>query len=88
MGWHTKKQFWNQGVATHAAAACREHAFTQLNIPRLIALIDRDNAPSIRVATNIGMHLEKEALLEDWPCLVYSTSRVAAKHEVQRTSES
>lgn len=88
MGWHTLKHFWNQGLATHAAAACLDHAFTQLNIPRLIALIDPDNPPSIRVATNIGMHIEKEAVVGDWPCLVYSTNRLASKHVVQSASES
>ncbi len=72
MGWHTVKHFWNQGIATHAAAACRDVAFTRLNMPRLVALIDPDNPASIRVATKIGMHLEKEAVVDDWPCLVYS----------------
>jgi RimJ/RimL family protein N-acetyltransferase len=75
MGWHTLKHFWNQGIATHAAAACRDIAFSRLNIPRLVALIDADNPPSIRVATKIGMHLEKEAVVADWPCLVYSLER-------------
>lgn len=45
MGWHTLKHFWNQGVATHAAAACRDHAFTRLDVPRLVALIDPDIRP-------------------------------------------
>ncbi|MDP9067999.1 MAG: GNAT family N-acetyltransferase [Actinomycetota bacterium] len=75
MGWHTVKHFWNQGIATHAAAACRDLAFTRLDIPRLVALIDPDNPASIRVAAKIGMQLEKEAVVDDWPCLVYSAER-------------
>lgn len=75
MGWHTLKHVWNQGIATHAAAVCRDHAFTRLDIPRLVALIDPDNSPSMRVATKIGMRLEKEAVVDDWACLVYSVER-------------
>jgi [ribosomal protein S5]-alanine N-acetyltransferase len=75
MGWHTLKRVWNQGIATHAAAACRDLAFTRLDVPRLVALIDPGNPPSIRVATKIGMQLEKKAVIDDWPCLVYSVER-------------
>lgn len=75
MGWHTMKDVWNQGLATHAAAACRDHAFTNLGIPRLVALIDPDNPPSMRVAIKISMRFEKEAVVDDWACLVYSVER-------------
>lgn len=75
MGWHTLKHVWHQGIATHAAAACRDYAFTRLDISRLVALIDRANPPSIRVAIKIGMRLEKEAVVDERPCLVYSVER-------------
>ena len=75
MGWHTKKQFWGQGLATEAAAACRDLAFTRFDIPRLVATIDPANAASVRVAEKIGMQLEKETVLNGWPCLVYSVER-------------
>lgn len=74
MGWHTKKEFWGQGFATEAATACRELAFTRFDISRLVATIDPANPPSIRIATKIGMHLEKEAVLDGWPCLLYSVA--------------
>ena len=78
IGWHTKKEFWGQGFATETAIACRDLAFTRFDIPRLVATIDPTNAPSIRVAEKIGMRSEKEAVLDGWPCLVYSVERPSA----------
>ncbi len=72
MGWHTMKHAWNQGIATHAAAACRDFAFTQLKLPRLVAIIDPDNPASMKVAHKIGMRLEKETVVDDWRCSLYS----------------
>lgn len=73
MGWHTKKTFWGQGLATEAAAACRDLAFSRFDIARLVATIDPDNTPSERVAQKIGMQMEKKAVLDGWPCLIYAT---------------
>lgn len=75
MGWHTRKQVWGQGIATDAAAACRDMAFTRFGIGRLIATIDPAHDASLRVARKIGMRREREALLDDWPCIVYSIQR-------------
>ncbi len=75
MGWHTMKHRWNQGITTHAAAACRDFAFTTFKIPRLVAIIDPNNPASMRVADKIGMHLEKEAVVDEWHCLLYSLER-------------
>lgn len=76
MGWHTMKHFWNQGIATHAAAACRDFAFAQFNIPRLVAIIDPDNPASMRVANKIGMQLERETVVDGWRCILYSLEDV------------
>lgn len=75
MGWHTRKQFWGQGLATEAAAACRDLAFTRFAITRLVATIDPSHEASLRVANKIGMKLDKEAVLDGWPCVVYSVAR-------------
>ncbi len=75
MAWHTMKHVWNKGVATHAATACRDFAFTRLDVPRLVAIIDPDNPASMRVANKIGMQLEKETVVDGWHCLLYSVER-------------
>jgi RimJ/RimL family protein N-acetyltransferase len=75
MGWHTRKDIWGQGLATEAARACRDVAFTQFGIPRLVAIIDPAHAASVRVAEKIGMRPEGETTLEGQPWLVYSVER-------------
>lgn len=75
MGWHVKKESWGGGLATEAASACRDLAFDRFNIERLVATIDPTNAPSVRVAEKIGMLLERDAVLDEWNCLIYSIER-------------
>jgi RimJ/RimL family protein N-acetyltransferase len=75
MGWHVKKEFWGQGLATEAASVCRDLAFDRFNIAGLVATIDPTNASSVRVAEKIGMRLERDVVLDGWSCLIYSIER-------------
>ena len=59
IGWTFARAFWNQGYATEAAIACRDHAFGELGRDRVISLIARPNIASIRVAEKIGETLER-----------------------------
>ena len=59
-------QHWGNGYATEAARAIRDHAFSDLGIDRLVALIDPANVRSIRVAEKLGMVYEKPVLLEGY----------------------
>ncbi len=63
IGWTLRKKFWGRGYATEAAIRCIEHAFTNLQQPHLISLIDPANTPSIRVAERVGESLEGTATL-------------------------
>lgn len=51
---------WGKGYAAEAASAVKSYAFEQLGLKRIIALIDPDNIASERVASKVGMHLEKD----------------------------
>jgi len=64
IGYRLARSTWGQGYATEAACAVRDYAFTTLGIKRLIAMIDPSNLSSIRVAEKMGMHYEKDILLE------------------------
>src|SRR5438270_3398380 len=55
LGYDFRSDHWNQGYATEAAAAVRNHAFGVLRLPRLISLIRVGNGASRRVAEKIGM---------------------------------
>jgi len=73
IGYRLAGSAWGQGYATEAAKAVRDFAFETLSVKRLIAMIDPSNVASIRVAEKIGMHYQKDVMLEgyDHPDHVY-----------------
>jgi RimJ/RimL family protein N-acetyltransferase len=75
IGWHIHKRFWNQGVATEAAGAVRDHASERYGFDRLIALIYADHGASIRVAENIGLTREGATVFEGQAYDVYASGR-------------
>jgi RimJ/RimL family protein N-acetyltransferase len=58
------REFWGKGIATEVASACKNHALTQLNQSRLIAIIHPQNNGAIKVATKLGMH--DAGIIEFW----------------------
>lgn len=80
LGWHVKRAFWGQGLATEAAAACREWVFREIRPSRLIALVRPENTQSRRVAEKIGMTVEGEVKYGSmgWLHLVYAIRLQAA----------
>lgn len=78
IGFRLARRHWGCGFATESAMAVRDHAFAELRLPCLIALIAPANVASIRVAEKIGMRYEREAMLAgyDHPDEVYSVNRV------------
>lgn len=48
-------QFWGHGYASEAARACRDWAFANLPVDRVVSYIAVENAPSIAVAERNGM---------------------------------
>lgn len=55
LGYDFRSEYWDQGLATEAATAVRDYAFSSLNLPQLISLIRVGNGASQRVAEKIGM---------------------------------
>jgi ribosomal-protein-alanine N-acetyltransferase len=51
------RAYWGRGLATEAARAIVDHGFATLPVPRLICLLDPDNAASRAVAAKLGMSL-------------------------------
>jgi ribosomal-protein-alanine N-acetyltransferase len=69
------KEHWGKGLGTEAAQGVLDYGFNQLNISRLVCLIDQENQASIRVATKIGMAFEREGCDEKGPFLLYSIEK-------------
>jgi len=76
IGYHVLRKHWNKGYASEAAEACRDLAFTEMGMERLISWMIPDNLPSRRVAEKIGMTLEKEVVNNrDTASAVYAISK-------------
>jgi RimJ/RimL family protein N-acetyltransferase len=77
LGYRLARAHWGRGFATEAARAVRDYAFGTSRLPRLIALIDPENAPAIRVAEKIGLRYDRDAMLAgyDHPDSVYALDR-------------
>jgi RimJ/RimL family protein N-acetyltransferase len=75
IGYRLHPDYWNCGLITEAARAVRDHAFTDLKLPRVISLINPENMPSRRVAEKNAMKVEKEITFRGFPTLVYGITR-------------
>lgn len=53
---------WRQGYASEIATALAQHAFENLGLTRVVALIDPRNLASERVASRIGMRFERDVV--------------------------
>ncbi|MFO8036636.1 MAG: GNAT family N-acetyltransferase [Anaerolineales bacterium] len=76
LGYDFRSDYWNRGYATEAAAAVRDFAFHELEIPHLISLIRVGNEASRRIAEKIGMELEAEINRYGIPYWKYGIRRV------------
>lgn len=54
VGWRLARAHWGQGYATEGAREAVRGAFEDRGLPRLVAIIDRDNARSLAVARRLG----------------------------------
>ncbi len=61
----------NQGLATEAAKAIIDHAFSNLGFDYLIAATDKPHTASQKVATRLGMKFVEERLENEKPTLFY-----------------
>ena len=61
VGYHVSAALQRRGLATEAAADCRDHAREVLKVDRLIAIIDPRNRPSQRVSEKLGLVIERDS---------------------------
>jgi RimJ/RimL family protein N-acetyltransferase len=75
VGWKLARHAWGHGYATEAGAAAIEWAWATLDAPRLISVIQPENARSIRVAERLGMRQLREATLQGQPVTIFALDR-------------
>jgi len=72
IGWRLCRDAWGRGFATEAARPVLTYAFATLNLPEVIAEIDRENVGSLRVAEKLGMRLVRPVVHQGRPTLRYA----------------
>ena len=75
LGWNTFRAFWRQGIATEAATEVLRYVLEDRGEGRATALVDAGNAPSLRVATALGMTYDSEVDLFGTPVGRYVKAR-------------
>jgi len=75
IGYHVRRDLWNQGIASEAAHACKLYGLKKLQARRLISLVRPENLASCRVAEKNGMTISKTAMRAKLPHLFYQVER-------------
>lgn len=75
VGYRFASSYWGEGLATEAAQVSLAYTFHQLNIPRVIAIIEPENVASIRVAEKIGMQWIRNTSYHHIPVKLYMIQR-------------
>ena len=70
MGWIFAPEVQGQGYCSEAVALALAWADATLDAPEIVAIIDADNAPSIRVAEKAGFATREIATYRDAPILL------------------
>ena len=75
LGYTLARDRWGQGYATEAARACLEAGLEQLDMPRIIAVVDAENEASLRVPERIGMTKVETIQAHGRPHVLFAASR-------------
>lgn len=76
LGYVIKKEYQGMGYGMTCAKAVIKYAFDYLKLPRIIALIDQNNIPSIKIAKKLGMSFEKEVTNNDNIYFLYAIEHI------------
>jgi RimJ/RimL family protein N-acetyltransferase len=59
LGFAFLRRFWARGYALESALAIVEYAIEQLELPRIIAIVDPKNSASVRLIEKLGLGFER-----------------------------
>ena len=75
IGWRVRRDKWGQGIATEAALAMADFAFSRLHAEVLYAVCDPENGASSAVMLKLGMRYRG---LEEWYVRQLATYEITA----------
>jgi len=71
IGYRVRRDKWDQGYATEAARAWLDYGFSALGVTRVVAMIEKANHRSVRVAEKIGMRARAPEIFHDIAVIAY-----------------
>jgi ribosomal-protein-alanine N-acetyltransferase len=79
LGWHIRLDRQGNGFATEAGRACRDEAWSVLDIDRLISIIRPENVPSWSVARALGFRPWRGDVRAGMAHILWSLERPAVR---------
>ncbi|MDE6851710.1 MAG: GNAT family N-acetyltransferase [Lachnospiraceae bacterium] len=68
------RNHWGYGYALESSRAVLDYALEELDMHRIVAVIETHNHRSQQTAANLGMKPERELLYKNRPCILFSLS--------------
>ena len=75
IGYLIGKQYRHKGYGYESSHAVLHHFFNKYSVPRIIAVIDKDNIESIRLAESLGMKYTGDTLRNNRSNFLYAMNR-------------
>jgi ribosomal-protein-alanine N-acetyltransferase len=75
VGYRLAKRFWGRGFATEAARASLRYGFEELDLDRIVAIVQPANVASCRVVERIGLRYVKDARFYQTDVSYYAITR-------------
>ena len=82
IGYRVRRDKWAQGYVTEAARAWLDYGFSALGVNRVVAMIEKANHGSVRVAEKIGMQAGAPEIFHDIPVIAYFAEAPATQSAV------
>ena len=79
LGYRFRPDFWGQGYGYEAAQSWLDYGFQTLNLPRISAYADAENAASRRSLAKIGLQQGNEFVENGTRCLWYEADNLSQK---------
>ena len=76
LGYTLARAHWGRGLATEAAHAALAAGLAHLEVPRIVAVVDAENAASVRVAERLGMTRSADVHAHGRPHVLFAVDRV------------
>lgn len=75
IGWWLARDLWGRGLATEAARAALDHAWTRAGLSRVVAVAMAENTASRHVMEKLGMRYERDTVHKGFPVVLYAVTR-------------